>query len=198
MADLVDAANGLVDAVMLAVGAASNGAVALIGGATVKFYVGWPDKQTLDDDLAAGTVHVSVWPLPMEKITSITQVDADWEDEDSASASRETRRQTKQFQITIWANTPDTRDTIGRALDAGLSDTFRLTLADGSQAVLGYRGARLTDDRQTANLYRRDSIAEVNFATVQIMTATPIREIDTTLSIQINGSTIATVPIVTT
>lgn len=198
MADLVDAAAGLVAACMAAVGATSNGIIALIGGATGKFYVGWPDKQTLDADLKAGVVHVSVWPLPAERITSITQNDADWVDEDAASASRETRRQTKQFQITIWASTPSARDTLGRALDAAMSDTFRLTLADGSQAILGYRGARLTDDRQTANLYRRDSIAEVNFATVQTMVATPITEIDTNLIVQINGADIATVPIITT
>lgn len=198
MADFVDAANGLADAVMVALGVAPNGTVPLIGGAAIKVYIGWPDKQTLDTDLAAGTVHVSVWPLPMEKVTSITQADADWIDENATTASRETRRQTKQFQITIWANAPDTRDTLGRALDAALSDTFRLTLPDGSQAVLAYRGGRLTDDRQTANLYRRDSTAEVNFATLLTMAATPISQIDTTLSVQVNDATVATIPIITT
>lgn len=188
MADYVMAANGLADLIE----------TMLPGGTVTKIYVGWPDKQTLDTDLAAGTVHISVWPLPAEKITSITQVDADWFDENATTASRETRRQTKQFQITIWANAPDPRDTLGAALDAALSDTFRLTLADGSQAVLGYRGGRLTDDRQTANLYRRDSIAEVNFATIRTMAATPISEIDTTLTVQLNGADISVVHIITT
>jgi len=198
MADFVDAANGLADSIVTALALGANGAAALIGGAIVKAYVGWPDKQTLDDDLAAGTVHISVWPLPMERITSITQVDADWTDDSAILASRETRRQSKRYQVSIWANAPATRDTLGRAIDAALSDEFRLTLADGTQGILTYLDGRLIDSRQTVNLYRRDSTYSINFGTLQTMAATSITAIVTTLESDVNGAAISTNSITTT
>lgn len=189
MADYVMAANGLADLVMTLVPT----------GQAIKVYVGWPDKQTLDADLAAGTIHVSVWPLPMEKQLLVTKADMDWQATGPAQATRETQRRLRQMQISIWANTPDARDTLGASLEAALSDLSRFPLADGSTALLSYGGGKLIDDRQTANLYRRDINLGVNYALTVTQQFTPIEQITIDLTIEVTGgAVIGTIPIITT
>lgn len=199
MADFVDAANGLADTITTILAPDNTGAVAIIGGAVVKIYVGWPDKQQLDADLAGGKVHVSVWPLPQERPTSATKNDMDWEMTGAAQATREIERRTRQMQVSIWAHTPAQRDTLGRALDSALADLTRIAMPDGTEGVLSYGGGRLVDERQTANLYRRDIIIGLNYGVTQVQNFTAITRVQTTLHIEVTGPVeIATIPITTT
>jgi len=191
MADFVDAANGLADLVATTLAPDVSGVVTLGSvSATVKIYVGWPNSQTLQSDLAAHVVHISVWPLPIERITSITHTDMDWNEDGGTAISREVERATRQMQIGIWCDDWSVRDTIGKALDAVLANTPRFTLADDTQAQLSRQGGRIVDDRQIANLYRRDLLYAVNYATLETDTAYQIETTITDVTVEVNGATI--------
>jgi hypothetical protein len=192
MADFIMAANGLATQVAAILAPATDGTVAAIG-AVVKIYVGWPNKQTLDADLAANTVHISIWPLPQERLTSVTKDQMDWFTESLTTASRETQRRTRQMQIGIWASTPTARDTLGAAIEAALSDIWRIALADGTQAVLSYAGGRVIDEFQTVNLYRRDILMGVNYGVLQNQSATPISHAVTVIEIDQGSVAIGTI-----
>ena len=47
-----------------------------IASVGVKVYHGWPDRNTLNADIAAGRAHVSVWPTPTVRPT--TGLSSDW------------------------------------------------------------------------------------------------------------------------
>lgn len=191
MADFVDAANGLADLVTTILAPDEDGLVTIgTTTATVKIYVGWPNSQTLEADLAGHLVHITVWPMPMERITSVTHTDMDWIEDGGTAISREVERATRQMQIGIWCDTPAVRDAIGRKLDAVLADTPRFTLSDGTQAPLSRQGGRIIDDRQIANLYRRDLLYAVNYATIRTDTAYAIATTITDVTVEVNDATI--------
>jgi hypothetical protein len=80
---------------------------------------------------------------------------------------REIRRQERVFQITVWANTPALRDTIGSAFDIALANTEFLTMPDGYGARLTYRSSHVVDALQKAKLYRREFMYSVEYATTE-------------------------------
>lgn len=90
------------------------------------------------------------------------------------TATREVRRQEKQFQIAVWSSNPASRAAIGDAFDPVLADTPFLTLADGSMARLTYKGSREDDFTQKQRIYRRSYIWAVEYATTRAETATQI------------------------
>jgi hypothetical protein len=90
------------------------------------------------------------------------------------TSQRELRRQERQFQITIWADTPAHRDAVSQPIDIALAATDWLTLADGSMGRLIYHGSPLSDFEQKQAIYRRDLIYAVEYATVQTATDTQI------------------------
>ena len=87
-----------------------------------------------------------------------------------ATASMETKRQEKQFQITIWAPTPAARDACAGPIDAALSDSTNIAFPDGSAGIIRYSHSTQTDMIEKARLYRRDLIYTVDYATVQTQT----------------------------
>lgn len=192
MADVTDAGAALVT--LIAAVAYPNGTVQpSVTGDPVKVYQGWPNAAALADDLKAGTLHVSVFPTKASKVTSVLMGEMDWE-ESGTTNSREVRRETRQFQITVWAPCFDKRDPLASAIDAALSATARLTLADGSTALLSYAGSVQHDEAQKAAIYRRDLLYAVNYATVQTQTLTPISHTTTNVT---NGPMNASGPTIT-
>jgi hypothetical protein len=170
MADVSEVADGLVQ--IVAAAAYPNGtSQPSIGACDIMVYQGWPNPQTLDADMAAGKVHISVFPRPGDTITSIMMGDVEWSEATNngttGTSTREVRRQNKQFQITIWAPTPTLRDTIAKKVDLALAVTSRFTMADGSQSVLTYVNATQSDSQQKVSIYRRDLFYAVNYALVQ-------------------------------
>jgi hypothetical protein len=170
MADLTDAANAL--------GALIQGIVYPLGlisppivTGPVWIMQGWPEAQRLQTGLAAGEVFVSIFPLPGDTVTSTFRGDEDWWEVSNTGttgvSAREVRRQTRKFQITIWANCFDHRDPLAAAIDAGLAAVSRLTMPDGTGGVLTYVNSMQSDDQQKAGIYRRDLIYAVNYATIQ-------------------------------
>lgn len=92
----------------------------------------------------------------------------------TGSVIRELRRQERQFQLSIWTNTPASRDAIAQPVDVALAAVTFLTLPDGSAARLRYHGACVIDTLQKQGVYRRDLIYTVEYATTQTAAATQV------------------------
>ena len=115
----------------------------------------------------------------------------------SGTSIRELRRQERVFQITVWAQTPTLRDTIGSAFDVALAAVEFLTMPDGFGARLIYKSSAVIDSLQKAKLYRRDFLYSVEYATTQIEVDTQITQEQLNLSMQNDGSTQYTTPVTT-
>lgn len=170
MADQTDVADALVT--ISAVAVYPNGtAQPSVAACDIIVYQGWPNPQTLDADLAAGKCHISVFPQPGDTVTNVMMGDTDWTELDNdgtqGHSAREVRRQTKQFQITVWAPTPALRSAIAKALDLALALTSRIDLPDGSQVTLSYGKQTERDEQQKVLIYRRDFFYAANYATLQ-------------------------------
>lgn len=171
MADVSEVADALVQIISGAVYPSGLGQPS-VGDCPIIVYQGWPNPQTLDVDMAAGKVHISVYPRPGDAITSIMMGDTEWVETanngTTGTSAREVRRQNKQFQISIWSPTPQLRDLIAKPVDLALALTSRMTMADGSQAIVTYVNLTQRDEQQKAMIYRRDFFYAVNYAIVQI------------------------------
>ena len=195
MADMADAGNALVALIAGVLYPLGTAAPSLTGD-RVLVYQGSPDAVTLASDLAAGTVHVSVFPQPGDRVTSISPDDDDWEDiGNGGSAMLELRRQTRLFQISVWAGLHTRRDAIAAAVDAGLAAVSRLALADGSVAVMTYDSSAQDDDQQLAGIYRRDLLYALNYATTQVAVLTAIAATVTDVTMSVNGADLASVSV---
>ena len=192
MADLSDAGNALVTTIASILYPQGSAAPSLTGDRLL-VYQGTPDAVTLASDLAAGTIHVSVFPRPGDKVTWVSHADEHWEQiGTSGAAVLELRRQTRLFAITVWAGSYARRDAAAAAIDAGLAALSRLSLTDGSVAVMTYDGSAQDDDQQEAGIYRRNLVYALNYATTQQQTLTAIAKTVTNVTPGVNGTDIAT------
>ena len=85
-----------------------------------------------------------------------------------AAASLELRRQDQAFRITCWCPSPATRDSAAARVDAALSASRFIALADGSTGWLRWTGSTVQDKSQDASLYRRDLTYTVDYPTTQL------------------------------
>ena len=92
----------------------------------------------------------------------------------TGSASRQVRREERQFQIAVWTSNPTLRDQIASLFDPILSDTPRLALPDGSTAQLTYQATREDDFVQKQRIYRRSLLYVAEYPTLRTMTAPQI------------------------
>lgn len=88
----------------------------------------------------------------------------------------EISRQEKQFQLIVWANTPANRTSIAKTIDSALRAMTFILLPDFTFGRLRYMGNRETDSAQKQQLYRRDLIYTVEYATTQLQTNTQITQ----------------------
>lgn len=105
---------------------------------------------------------------------------------------REIRRQTRGMQITIWADTPAHREATAQAIDVALGATEFITMTDQSASRIIYQSSRLDDATQRANLYRRDLMYSVEYATTQTSGATQIVVAQENLHSGVSGSSATT------
>jgi hypothetical protein len=77
MADLSDVENALVSLIAQALYPNGTGQASAAGGVPCVVYAGWPVPAQLDADLAAGKVHISVFPRAEERNT--TRFGQDWQ-----------------------------------------------------------------------------------------------------------------------
>ncbi len=80
---------------------------------------------------------------------------------------REIKRQKRSFQITFWCPDWTTRDAVVPPVDIVLADTDFITLPDGTGGRLLYERSRVVDRDENENLYRRDLVYSVEYATTQ-------------------------------
>ena len=93
------------------------------------------------------------------------------------------KRQSRQFQIVVWAPSPVLRDRVASFLDSWLGDLYRLPLPDGSAANLKYHNSPVNDLLQKEGAWRRDLFYEVIFDTTR--TETLMTVVGTTLSLSL-------------
>lgn len=84
------------------------------------------------------------------------------------------RRQEKDFQITVWAGSPDVRAAASLAVDDGLSALTSLSMTDGSPTVLRYKRSLISDNAQSYLVYRHDMIFCVDFSSLQTAQAAQV------------------------
>lgn len=85
----------------------------------------------------------------------------------AATRQREVRRQDQEFLISVWANSYDSRDLLGGAVDSALAGINRITLPDGSFGTLRSRALSNSwdDSAQKQRIYRRDLACWIEYST---------------------------------
>lgn len=78
---------------------------------------------------------------------------------------QELGRQEKTFMITCWCSTPEQRDQIAPAIDIALRKLNFITLPDQGAARLRYGSTRSSDEGEKVQIYRRDLLYTVEYAT---------------------------------
>jgi hypothetical protein len=84
------------------------------------------------------------------------------------TAWQELKRQERSIQVTLWCPTPAMRDLAAPLIDVALVQNEHLLLDDGSGARLVYQRTMISDERQTVEIYRRDLVYMVEYATTLI------------------------------
>jgi hypothetical protein len=87
---------------------------------------------------------------------------------------REVARMEKVFQVSIWANSPASRDPFASLIDSTLRGMLRMTMVDGSLANIRYKGSIQRDNEQKNGIYRRDILYAVEYSVTQTITATQV------------------------
>src|SRR5260363_181614 len=124
MADLAEVEQALVKHISQA--AYPNGVdQPSVAACDIAVFQGWPKLEALSAARDAGHVQISVFPRPEERVTTVTADDGGWDEQSHEDKTgiglREIRRQTRTFQITVWANRPDARDCVAKAVDGALA-----------------------------------------------------------------------------
>jgi hypothetical protein len=196
MADLSEVGDTLKGIIVAAV--YPNGTAApSVGNCDIRVFQGWPDPVQLESDLNASKAQISIFPRPGDHVTAVMAGDGDWQDQSNNGTAgvsiREIRRQTRTFQVTVWANCFDQRDPIAKALDSALGSITRLALLDGSQGVMTYVNSAQDDSLQKQRIYRRDLFYSVNYATTESITTYPV--LNTTINVSAGVNLAAAVDI---
>jgi hypothetical protein len=84
----------------------------------------------------------------------------------TAVLGKVTHRQKQPVMVTVWSPTPAARTTLSAAIDNVIKQKIKVTMPDTSQALVIYSRTNVLDDRETAAIYRRDLIYDVEYATV--------------------------------
>lgn len=92
----------------------------------------------------------------------------------SAPVSREWERESRRFQVSVWAPDEATRSVISAAIRSALSKISFLVMPDGFGAHVVYAGDQLSDSGQKVRIYRRDIFYEIEYATTDQETAVVI------------------------
>lgn len=106
----------------------------------------------------------------------------------SGTLQRETKRQMRVMQLTVWADTPDHRAATAAAIDNALSGIERIALPDGTLARLIYKAAHENDMLQKAALFRRDLLYSVEYATTQTTGATEVVVTQDNIDVGVTGA----------
>ena len=171
MASIEDIGNALSDIIQDAV--YPNGIEhESVANCDIGIMTGWPVPKVLDDELKKGHAVVSIYPCEIERNTS-RGLGNQWEDISIAVdgitgvSGKETKRQEKQFQITVWTATPDKRAIVANVIDSVLSDTLRLQFSDDTVGNMQYTRTYMDDKLEKEDVYKTDLFYQIEYATVR-------------------------------
>lgn len=180
MADVSEVGQALVNVISQAVYPNGLGQPS-VAGCDIAIFQGWPKFEALQAALDTGRVQISVFPRPDERVTTVTADEDGWyehsHENKTGTGIREIRRQTRTFQLTVWANRHDARDCVAKVIDNALATTSRLWFSDGAEGVMTYVNSIQDDGGQKQRIYRRDLFYAVNYPTVQTQTYAVIRHV---------------------
>ena len=180
MADVTEVSQKLVDVISAALYPNTTASPSAVGFG-IKVYAGWPDAVGLETDLKANIAHVTIWPMQHEKVTFFERRDNGWKmvasDGTTGTLQRESRRQTREFKVTVWANCHDKRDQLAGFIDALMSGVYYLSFADNTRADIHYINSVQVDSEQKQGIYRRDITYAIDYPTMQTQTAYNIKTV---------------------
>ena len=84
------------------------------------------------------------------------------------------RRSRKDIAIICWAPGMALRDEICATIDGVLSGIGKLTLQDGTQAILRYLSTQVYDQSANSQLFRRDLVFRVEYSSISSTLAVPL------------------------
>lgn len=99
-------------------------------------------------------------------------------------------RQTQSVMVTVWSPTHDIRTALAKPIDTALKKVIIATMPDTSQAKFCYNRTNVIDDQQTAGIYRRDLVYDVEFATVEEFPGFVITTVNTSVANYNNSSVV--------
>lgn len=85
-----------------------------------------------------------------------------------ATLGKVTHRQRQCIMVTVWAPNRVVRNQLAAAIDVALKINNKITLPDTSQAILTYSRTLVNDQNQSDNVYRRDLMYDVEYATLDL------------------------------
>jgi hypothetical protein len=101
---------------------------------------------------------------------------------------QELGRQEKTFMITCWCSTPAQRDQLAPPVDVALRKLPFITLPDQGAARLRYASTRSSDEGEKVQIYRRDLLYTVEYATSLVTPAYEVGAIGLTTNPGAGGS----------
>ena len=184
MADVTEVSQKIVDVISAALYPNTVASPSVVGFG-VKIYAGWPDAIGLETDLKANIAHVTIWPMAHEKVTFFERRDSGWKlvatDGTTGTLQRESKRQTREFKVSIWANCHDKRDMLAKFIDSFLSDIYHLAFSDNTTGNMNYVSSVQIDSEQKKGIYRRDITYAIDYPTMQTKTAYNIKTVVPTI-----------------
>lgn len=100
----------------------------------------------------------------------------------------EIARQQKLFQITVWADSPHNRTAIAKVIDPALKSLTFINLPDYTAGRIRYATNRESDNAEKQNVYRRDLMFNVEYATTLLETNTTITQEQLNISVEAGGA----------
>lgn len=99
-----------------------------------------------------------------------------------ALLGRTTHRQRHQVMVTVWAPNQVARKQLAKAIDVLIKENIKITLSDTSQATICYNRTNTSDEQQASNIYRRDLIYDVDYATLETFPGYEVTSVNTTIA----------------
>lgn len=99
------------------------------------------------------------------------------------------RRQRKEWQVTVWANSDATRNALGAPLDNAFAQIRFIGLPDTTSGRLLYVSNAYGDAQSQAQLFRRDFIYSVEFDTTIVYPAADVVVTQLSVALGITGQT---------
>jgi hypothetical protein len=109
-----------------------------------------------------------------------------------ATLGKVTHRQRHSVMVTVWAPTRLTRSALASAIDVALKKTIKVAMPDTSQALVIYNRTNVSDENQSATIYRRDLIYDVEYATLETFPGYVVTSVNNTITAIGNGNASAT------